>query len=66
MKLVVNGKVRDAVDGASLADVVAQLTSAAQGIAVAVNATVVPRGAWHATALRDHDQVEVLTAVSGG
>lgn len=36
------------------------------GVAVAVNAEVVPRGAWASTTLRDGDEVELVTAVQGG
>lgn len=36
------------------------------GIAVAVNAVVVPRSRWGDAALTDGDEVEVLTAVQGG
>jgi sulfur carrier protein len=66
MKLIVNGEPRDQSDGATLADVVAQLTVAPSGVAVAVNGVVVPRGSWSATTLSDDDRVEVLTAVQGG
>lgn len=66
MNLIVNGELRDFADGATLCAVVAELTPATQGIAVAVNANVVPRGEWHSTALRSDDRIEVLTAVQGG
>ncbi|MGH8890342.1 MAG: sulfur carrier protein ThiS [Acidothermaceae bacterium] len=66
MKLVVNGEHREFADLARLSDIVAELTDAAQGIAVAVNATVVPRGSWTTTGLADGDEIEVLTAVQGG
>jgi sulfur carrier protein len=36
------------------------------GIAVAVNATVVPRDRWAVWPLRDGDVVDVVTAVQGG
>lgn len=36
------------------------------GVAVAVNATVVPRDRWSAWPLRDGDVVDVVTAVQGG
>lgn len=36
------------------------------GVAVARNATVVPRSQWSATALADGDDVEIVTAVQGG
>ena len=36
------------------------------GIAVAVNAAVVPRHQWTAWPLREGDTVEIVTAVQGG
>jgi len=66
MKLVVNGEHREFVDVTRLSDVVDELTDAAQGIAVAVNSSVVPRSSWSTTALADGDEIEVLTAVQGG
>ncbi|EPH45418.1 sulfur carrier protein ThiS [Streptomyces aurantiacus] len=62
----VNGEVRDVAAGTTLDAVVAQLTAAPAGVAAALNETVVPRAEWAATALRDGDRVEVLTAVQGG
>lgn len=38
----------------------------ARGVAVAVDAEVVPRGAWAAEELREGAHVEVLHAVQGG
>jgi sulfur carrier protein len=66
MNVTVNGAARELTPGTTLAQVVAELTSAGAGVAVAVNDTVVPRGAWTATVLADRDRVEVLTAVQGG
>jgi sulfur carrier protein len=66
MRLVVNGEPRDFSDGATLSAVVGEITQASQGIAVAVNADVIPRGAWESTGLRTGDRIEVLTAVQGG
>jgi sulfur carrier protein len=66
MNITLNGQGRDVPDGASAAEVVRLLTTAASGIAVAVNGQVVRRAAWESTALADGDQVEVLTAVQGG
>ena len=37
-----------------------------RGLAVAVDAQVVPRGEWERRALREGDRVEVLTAIQGG
>jgi sulfur carrier protein len=37
-----------------------------RGVAVAVDATVVPRGAWATTQVADGARVEIVTAVQGG
>ena len=66
MTVVMNGEPRALPDGATLADAVTQLTATTQGVAVAVNGAVVPRGQWPATLLAEADHVEVLTAVQGG
>ncbi len=64
--LTVNGEPRDLPAGATLADLVATVSTANSGVAAAVNETVVPRGAWPLTALSTGDRVEILTAVQGG
>ena len=66
MKIIVNGDSFEVADGATAAAAVRLLTSAASGVAVAVNGEVVRRSAWDSTVLADGDQVEVLTAVQGG
>jgi sulfur carrier protein len=62
----VNGRARHVAPGTFLDAVVRELTSAPSGVAAAVNETVVPRGAWSSTPLREGDRVEILTAVQGG
>lgn len=66
MRLMVNGTARAMADPTDVAGLVAQLTAAERGVAVAVNGEVVPRSQWTAVALRDGDRVEVLTAAQGG
>jgi sulfur carrier protein len=66
MRITVNGTEREAEDGASVAGVVAAVTRAPAGVAVALNDQVVPRGAWPTTIVREADRIEVLTAVQGG
>jgi sulfur carrier protein len=51
---------------ATIADLVAAMSTAGSGIAVAVNDEVVPRGRWPSRRLHDRDRVEILTAVQGG
>ncbi|WP_031506574.1 sulfur carrier protein ThiS [Streptomyces megasporus] len=62
----VNGEPREVADDLTLDRLVATLTTASTGVAVAVNETVVPRGQWPRTLLGSGDRVEVLTAVQGG
>ncbi|MEU8589889.1 sulfur carrier protein ThiS [Streptomyces sp. NPDC048664] len=66
MNISVNGEPRQVAPGIALGTVVATLTAAHSGVAAALNETVVPRGQWPSTALREGDRVEVLTAVQGG
>ena len=66
--VLVNGQPRDVDDGATVAALLDTLDvpPEARGVAVAVDAEVVPRGAWDRTVLADGAQVEVVTAVQGG
>ena len=66
MTVTVNGRAMKLPDGGDVAALVAELTDARRGVAVAVNGEVVPRSAWADTGLTEGDQVEVLTAAQGG
>ncbi len=68
MTVTVNGEPRDLPPGATVADVLDALgvEPGRRGIAVALDAEVVPRGAWDATAVADGARLEVLTAIQGG
>ena len=64
----VNGEPRELEDGVTVATVVSSLDAARarRGVAVAVDAEVVPRGHWERRELHDGERVEILTAVQGG
>ncbi|MFI9272465.1 sulfur carrier protein ThiS [Kitasatospora sp. NPDC052896] len=66
IQLTVNGEPREVARTATLAEVVATLSTAHSGVAAALNETVVPRGSWARTPLAAGDRVEILTAVQGG
>ena len=78
MNIRLNGTEQSVSEGASVSTLVSQLTGRSigpdgraadggkLGVAVARNAEVVPRSQWHATALADGDDVELVTAVQGG
>jgi sulfur carrier protein len=60
----VNGAAREVAAGTTVAQLVADAPR--RGLAVAVDAEVVPRGAWPETVVGDGAQVEVVTAIQGG
>ncbi|MER5865618.1 sulfur carrier protein ThiS [Kitasatospora sp. NPDC002040] len=66
LTLTVNGTPRRVPPGATLAEVVAALSTSPTGVAAALNEAVVPRSAWESTALGAGDRIEILTAVQGG
>jgi sulfur carrier protein len=68
MKIVLNGAETELNAGSTVAIAVASLDlpAAGRGVAVAVDAEVVPRGQWSATQLHDGARVEILRAIQGG
>lgn len=78
MNITLNGAEHTVADGASVSTLVSRLTGRdlgpdgqsadgrKLGVAVARNAEVVPRSQWHATALAEGDDIELVTAVQGG
>jgi sulfur carrier protein len=65
-EISVNGSRRPFRSGLTVADVVMSLTPTAEGCAVAVNDSIVPRSDWAGRVVQPDDRVEVLTAVQGG
>ncbi len=66
MQIIVNGDPTEVPDDANVAALLDRLGLARAGVAVAVNAQVVPRTAHADHAPAAGDQVEVLRAVGGG
>ena len=69
MRVMINGEARELADGATVADLVERSGlpgEGRRGIAVAVDAKVVPRSAWAQTELAEGQAVELLTAIQGG
>jgi len=68
MRVFVNGEPRAVPEHTTVAALVREAAGAAdgRGIAVAVDATVVPHSMWDSTALADGQRVEVLGAIQGG
>ena len=68
MIVEVNGEPTQLPDGATVQTVLAELDldPARRGVAVAVDAEVLPRAEWEHRRLSHGSRVEVLTAVQGG
>ncbi len=65
-QVVVNGLSSTVVPGTTLGELVRRVTDHQAGIAVALNAEIVPRSHWDAVQVQAGDRVEVLTAAAGG
>ena len=66
MQVEVNGRSRQVADGLLLSDLVDSAVHRVDGVAVAVNRSVVPRSHWASHVLQGGDQVEIIQAVGGG
>ncbi|KFC93239.1 sulfur carrier protein ThiS [Leminorella grimontii] len=53
-------------DSAALSDLLVQLGHPTQGIAIAVNQTIVPKTAWETHRLYHGDSVLMFQAIAGG
>ena len=62
----VNGTAVDVPAGKSVAELIAEYSDRATGIAVAVNQNVLTKDEWAGTALQAGDRVEIVTATQGG
>jgi sulfur carrier protein len=68
MTVVVNGEPTRLDEGATIQTALdaLDLPGAGRGLAVAVDAEVVPRGQWGSTELHEGARVEILRAIQGG
>jgi sulfur carrier protein len=68
MTVVVNGEAHELPAGTTVRGLLEALEvpGGERGVAIAVDAEVVPRGEWDTTELDDGARVEVLRAIQGG
>jgi sulfur carrier protein len=69
VKIVVNGELHEIPQGSTIADLVERSGVHGErhrGVAVAVDAEVVPRSAWGDTELSEGQKVELVAAMQGG
>jgi sulfur carrier protein len=68
MRVLLNGSEAELADGATVQAAVESLDlpASGRGVAVAVDAEVVPRTQWETHELQEGARVEVLRAIQGG
>ena len=69
MKIVVNGAAREVSERLTVSELVRELAAGGaggRGVAVAVEAEVVPRSEWDGVELSEGQHIEVLGAIQGG
>jgi sulfur carrier protein len=68
MRVLVNGSETELAAGTTVEAALRELEvpEASRGVAVAVDAEVVPRGEWAAHELQEGARVEILRAIQGG
>ena len=66
ISVTVNGETRQVSQGITLDTLVSELDLPADGIATAIDRTVVPRSTYAQTVLTDGMVIEIIRAVGGG
>jgi sulfur carrier protein len=68
MVIVMNGKKINTAEAVTLVTLLREngINDNTDGVAVAVNSSVVPRRKWNDVRLSDGDMIEVINAVQGG
>ncbi|MDR1526013.1 MAG: sulfur carrier protein ThiS [Tannerella sp.] len=66
MKIKLNDKTYETAEGTTLERFMQELGMPLQGIAVAIDYEVIPKGQWCETVLEDKMELMMIHAVSGG
>jgi sulfur carrier protein len=66
MQIHVNGEMCEVATGGSVTGLLKKVGVDGDGVAVALNGSVLKRGEWIARVLEDGDVVEIVRAVGGG
>ena len=65
-EITLNGAPHRVARATTLANLIEALSLSNQGVALAVNRTIVPRQQWHEQAIQPGDQIDVVRAIGGG
>ncbi|MCZ8371330.1 sulfur carrier protein ThiS [Phocaeicola acetigenes] len=66
MKIIVNNKEVDLIQGNTIADLARQLELPLQGVAIALHNRMIPRAQWEEQVLQPGDSLVIIKAACGG
>lgn len=66
MKIIVNNKEVDLIQGNTIADLARQLKLPLQGVAIALHNRMIPRAQWEEQVLQPGDSLVIIKAACGG
>ncbi len=66
MEVQINGTRQDVSSESNVSSLLYHLSISTQGIAVAINGTVIPRGSWDSHSLQSEDKITIIKATQGG
>lgn len=66
MKIIVNNKEVDLIQGNTIADLARQLELPLQGVAIALHNRMIPRAQWEEQVLQSGDSLVIIKAACGG
>ena len=66
MTVIVNNQPKEFQKDPDVQVLLSSLAIASNGIAVAINNTVIPKSEWTVTKLKDNDNVTIIQATQGG
>jgi len=66
VKLIINNQEQEFLSVNSLLDILKEKKIAQNGIAVAVNETVIPKTEWEKFSLKENDSILIIKATQGG
>ena len=66
MKVLVNNKETELIQGNTIADLAQQMNLPQQGVAIAVQNRMVPRAEWNEKVLQEGDNLVIIKAACGG
>ncbi|MBX7224569.1 MAG: sulfur carrier protein ThiS [Chitinophagales bacterium] len=66
MEVIVNNNVVETGDNISVSEFIEKQLQRKDGIAIAVNETIIPKGNWAITHLKEKDNILIITATAGG